>query len=66
MCIGVVLCIILSFVVGLCSLVDEIIAFSHNIGEWLFGALQDLPAALGIRKMQSKSIDIICICNCMC
>ena len=45
---------IVLFVFVLCSLVDEIIAFSHNIGEWLFGALQDLPAALGIRKMQSK------------
>ena len=45
-------------VTPLCSLVDEIIAFSHNIGEWLFGALQDLPAALGIRKMQSKSTTV--------
>lgn len=37
------------------SLLDEIVVFSHNIVEWVFNALQDLPAALGIRKVQSES-----------
>ena len=36
------------------SLIEEIVVFSHNIVEWVFNALQDLPAALGIRKVQSE------------
>lgn len=39
------------------SLIEEIVVFSHNIVEWVFNALQDLPAALGIRKVQSESIE---------
>jgi len=35
------------------SLMEEIVTFSHNVVEWVFNALQDLPAALGIRKVQS-------------
>ena len=30
--------------------------FSHNIVEWVFNSLQDLPAALGIRKVQSELV----------
>ncbi len=37
----------------LCSLRESIENFSHNLVEWLFTALQDLPAPLGIRKVQS-------------
>ena len=37
------------------SLREGTVAFSHNIVDWLFAALQDLPAPLGIRKVQSKS-----------
>ena len=35
---------------------DEIVVFSHNIVEWVFNSLQDLPAALGIRKVQSELV----------
>lgn len=35
------------------NLVDEIVSFSHSLVEWLFAALQDQPAALGIRKVQT-------------
>ncbi|CAI8050629.1 DNA-binding protein RFX6, partial [Geodia barretti] len=35
------------------NLIEEITVFSHNIVEWVFNALQDLPAALGIRKVQT-------------
>ena len=41
------------------SLIEEIVVFSHNIVEWVFNALQDLPAALGIRKVQSESIETV-------
>ena len=33
---------------------EEIVSFSHIFVTWLFEALKDLPAALGIRKVQSE------------
>ncbi len=36
------------------SLVEEILSFSQKLVQWLFVSLQDLPAPLGIRKVQSK------------
>lgn len=49
---------IYSLIFLVCSLIEEIIVFSHNIVEWVFNALQDLPAALGIRKVQSESLSL--------
>ena len=45
----------LVFVSVLCSLIEDILSFSHKITEWMFNALQNLPVPLGIRKVQSTS-----------
>lgn len=35
-----------------CSLMVEVIMFSHRLVQWLSEALKDLPSLLGMRKVQ--------------